>query len=142
MKETAEAYLGKKVTHAVVTVPAYFNDAQRQATKDKKKLGGKLKGEDKTKLEKIVEDTITWLDQNAEATAGAINAQKKKLEDSARPIISKLYEKEKKKGSKGKKGEKKKEKDEEATPPPPPTEEGEAKEEAKPTEEEKPKEEL
>ncbi|KAK5083673.1 ATPase with role in protein import into the ER [Lithohypha guttulata] len=34
MKEVAEAYLGKKVTHAVVTVPAYFNDAQRQATKD------------------------------------------------------------------------------------------------------------
>ncbi|GAB6023402.1 hypothetical protein CHUAL_008191 [Chamberlinius hualienensis] len=34
MKEIAEAYLGKKVTHAVVTVPAYFNDAQRQATKD------------------------------------------------------------------------------------------------------------
>eukprot|EP00300_Choanocystis_sp_HF-7_P014276 c18631_g1_i3.p1 GENE.c18631_g1_i3~~c18631_g1_i3.p1 ORF type:complete len:663 (+),score=219.81 c18631_g1_i3:29-1990(+) len=34
MKETAEAYLGKTVTHAVVTVPAYFNDAQRQATKD------------------------------------------------------------------------------------------------------------
>lgn len=34
MKETAEAYLGKPVTHAVITVPAYFNDAQRQATKD------------------------------------------------------------------------------------------------------------
>ncbi|XP_065184104.1 endoplasmic reticulum chaperone BiP-like [Sycon ciliatum] len=34
MKETAEAFLGTKVTHAVVTVPAYFNDAQRQATKD------------------------------------------------------------------------------------------------------------
>ena len=34
MKETAEAYLGKKVTDAVVTVPAYFNDSQRQATKD------------------------------------------------------------------------------------------------------------
>lgn len=34
MKEIAEAYLGKKVEHAVVTVPAYFNDAQRQATKD------------------------------------------------------------------------------------------------------------
>ncbi|RYP90019.1 hypothetical protein DL770_003864 [Monosporascus sp. CRB-9-2] len=34
MKEVAEAYLGKKVTHAVVTVPAYFNDNQRQATKD------------------------------------------------------------------------------------------------------------
>ena len=34
MRETAEAYLGKKVTHAVVTVPAYFNDVQCQATKD------------------------------------------------------------------------------------------------------------
>lgn len=34
MKETAEAYLGKEVKSAVVTVPAYFNDSQRQATKD------------------------------------------------------------------------------------------------------------
>jgi len=40
MKETAEAYLGKKVTHAVVTVPAYFNDAQRQATKDAGVIAG------------------------------------------------------------------------------------------------------
>jgi heat shock protein 5 len=40
MKETAEAYLSKKVTHAVVTVPAYFNDAQRQATKDAGAISG------------------------------------------------------------------------------------------------------
>ena len=40
MKETAEAYLGETVTQAVITVPAYFNDAQRQATKD----GGKIAG--------------------------------------------------------------------------------------------------
>jgi len=40
MKEIAEAYLGKKVTHAVVTVPAYFNDAQRQATKDAGSITG------------------------------------------------------------------------------------------------------
>jgi len=40
MKETAEAYLGKQVTHAVVTVPAYFNDAQRQATKDAGTIAG------------------------------------------------------------------------------------------------------
>jgi len=40
MKETAEAYLGKKVTHAVVTVPAYFSDAQRQATKDAGVIAG------------------------------------------------------------------------------------------------------
>merc|ERR1712076_91804 len=40
MKETAEAYLGKKVTHAVVTVPAYFNDQQRTATKDAGTIAG------------------------------------------------------------------------------------------------------
>jgi heat shock protein 5 len=40
MKETAEAFLGTKVTHAVVTVPAYFNDAQRQATKDAGTIAG------------------------------------------------------------------------------------------------------
>ena len=34
MKDTAEAFLGKSIKNAVVTVPAYFNDAQRQATKD------------------------------------------------------------------------------------------------------------
>ena len=40
MKETAEAYLGEKVTDAVITVPAYFNDSQRQATKDAGKIAG------------------------------------------------------------------------------------------------------
>jgi L1 cell adhesion molecule like protein len=40
MKEIAEAYLGKQVKNAVVTVPAYFNDTQRQATKD----GGAISG--------------------------------------------------------------------------------------------------
>ena len=40
MKETAEAYLGKKVTEAVITVPAYFNDSQRQATKDAGQIAG------------------------------------------------------------------------------------------------------
>ena len=40
MKETAESYLGEKVTQAVITVPAYFNDAQRQATKDAGQIAG------------------------------------------------------------------------------------------------------
>src|ERR1700710_706440 len=40
MKETAEAHLGEKVTQAIITVPAYFNDAQRQATKDAGKIAG------------------------------------------------------------------------------------------------------
>ena len=40
MKETAEAYLGKQINDAVVTVPAYFNDSQRQATKDAGTISG------------------------------------------------------------------------------------------------------
>ena len=40
MRETAESYLGKEVTDAVITVPAYFNDAQRQATKDAGAIAG------------------------------------------------------------------------------------------------------
>ena len=40
MKETAEAYIGKTVSEAVVTVPAYFNDSQRQATKDAGQISG------------------------------------------------------------------------------------------------------
>ncbi len=40
MKETAESYLGEKVDQAVITVPAYFNDAQRQATKDAGRIAG------------------------------------------------------------------------------------------------------
>lgn len=40
MKDTAEAYLGHKISHAVITVPAYFNDAQHQATKDAGRIAG------------------------------------------------------------------------------------------------------
>ena len=40
MKETAERYLGRTVSQAVITVPAYFNDAQRQATKDAGRIAG------------------------------------------------------------------------------------------------------
>ena len=40
MRETAEAYLGKTVNNAVITVPAYFNDSQRQATKDAGTISG------------------------------------------------------------------------------------------------------
>jgi len=40
MKKTAEDYLGEPVTEAVITVPAYFNDSQRQATKDAGRIAG------------------------------------------------------------------------------------------------------
>ncbi|GFP94845.1 heat shock 70 kDa protein mitochondrial [Phtheirospermum japonicum] len=46
MKETAEAYLGKSVSKAIVMVPAYFDDAQRQATKD----AGRIVGLDVTRI--------------------------------------------------------------------------------------------
>ena len=49
MKETAEAYLGVEVKHAVVTVPAYFNDAQRQATKDAGTIAG-------LKIERVINE--------------------------------------------------------------------------------------
>src|ERR1043166_223848 len=55
MKETAESYLGEKVTQAVITVPAYFNDSQRQATKDAGRIAG-LEG-----LRIINEPTAAWL---------------------------------------------------------------------------------
>jgi molecular chaperone DnaK len=45
MKQTAEDYLGEKMTEAVITVPAYFNDSQRQATKDAGRIAG-MKVED------------------------------------------------------------------------------------------------
>ena len=40
MRDTTESYLGESVEHAVITVPAYFNDAQRQATKDAGRIAG------------------------------------------------------------------------------------------------------
>ena len=49
MKETAENYLGEKIEKAVITVPAYFNDAQRQATKDAGKIAG-------LKVERIINE--------------------------------------------------------------------------------------
>ncbi|MBW2283344.1 MAG: molecular chaperone DnaK [Deltaproteobacteria bacterium] len=49
MKETAESYLGEKITEAVITVPAYFNDSQRQATKDAGRIAG-------LKVERIINE--------------------------------------------------------------------------------------
>ena len=54
LKKDAEGYLGEKVTEAVITVPAYFNDAQRQATKDAGKIAGLAYGLDNEKEQKIM----------------------------------------------------------------------------------------
>jgi len=60
--------------------------------KDKDKLGGKLSEEDKTTLEKAVDEAISWLESHADATTEELKAEKKKLEDTATPIVSKLYQ--------------------------------------------------
>jgi molecular chaperone DnaK len=64
MKETAESYLGAKVERAVITVPAYFNDSQRQATKDAGQIAG-------LKVERIIN----------EPTAAALSYGMEKKED-------------------------------------------------------------
>ncbi|MEX0961878.1 MAG: molecular chaperone DnaK [Simkaniaceae bacterium] len=63
MKETAEAYLGEKVTEAVITVPAYFNDSQRQSTKD----AGRIAGLDVKRI--IPEPTAAALSYGLDKTA-------------------------------------------------------------------------
>jgi molecular chaperone DnaK len=54
MKKTAEDYLGEEVTEAVITVPAYFNDSQRQATKDAGKIAG-------LEVKRIINEPTVWI---------------------------------------------------------------------------------
>merc|ERR1711893_124470 len=59
---------------------------------DKEKLGGKLSDEEKEKIEEIVNEKISWLEENQEAEAEELKAQKKEMEDIVQPIIAKLYQ--------------------------------------------------
>ena len=59
---------------------------------DKDKLGSKLSEEDKSTLEKAIEEAISWLDSHADASTDELKEQKKKLEDVASPIVSKIYQ--------------------------------------------------
>lgn len=58
---------------------------------DKEKLGGKLDEDDKKTIEEAVEEAISWLGSNAEASAEELKEQKKDLESKVQPIVSKLY---------------------------------------------------
>jgi len=75
MKEVAENYLGKEVKHAVITVPAYFNDAQRTATKNAGTLAGL--------------NVLRIMDSNPEADAGEIKDKHDEIEGNCARIISK-----------------------------------------------------
>jgi len=59
---------------------------------DKEKLGAKISDEDKEKIEEAVNEKITWLEENQEADDEDFKKQKKELEDTVQPIISKLYQ--------------------------------------------------
>lgn len=59
---------------------------------DKEKLGGKLSDEDKEKIEKLVDETIAWLEANPDADTEELKERKKNMESEITPIISKLYE--------------------------------------------------
>jgi heat shock protein 5 len=59
---------------------------------DKEKLGGKLSEEEVTKIETIINEKISWLEENQDADADEMKAQKKEMEDIVQPIIAKLYQ--------------------------------------------------
>merc|ERR1719228_1789899 len=59
---------------------------------DKEKLGGKLSDEEQSKIEEVINEKIAWLEENQDASAEDLKAQKKEMEDIAQPIIAKLYQ--------------------------------------------------
>merc|ERR1712228_191576 len=59
---------------------------------DKEKLGGKLSDEEKSKIEEVINEKIAWMEENQDADAEEMKAQKKEMEDIVQPIIAKLYQ--------------------------------------------------
>merc|ERR1712024_390340 len=59
---------------------------------DKEKLGGKLSDDEQSKIEEVINEKIQWLEDNADASAEDLKAQKKEMEDIVQPIIAKLYQ--------------------------------------------------
>merc|ERR1712158_247233 len=59
---------------------------------DAEKLAGKLSDEETAKIEEVINEKIAWLEENADADADELKAQKKEMEDIVQPIIAKLYQ--------------------------------------------------
>merc|ERR1712080_217801 len=59
---------------------------------DKEKLGGKLSSEETAKIEEVINEKIAWMEENQDADAEEMKAQKKEMEDIVQPIIAKLYQ--------------------------------------------------
>ena len=59
---------------------------------DKEKLGGKLSDDEQSKIEEVINEKIKWLEDNTDASAEDLKAQKKEMEDIVQPIIAKLYQ--------------------------------------------------
>merc|ERR1712215_193852 len=58
---------------------------------DKEKLGGKLSDEEINKIEELINEKISWLEENQDASADETKVQKKEMEDVVQPIVAKLY---------------------------------------------------
>jgi heat shock protein 5 len=80
----------KEVVEARNEIESYAYSLKNQIG-DKEKLGGKLSDDEKTTIETAVDETISWLDANKEATSEELKERKKDLEGKVQPIISKLY---------------------------------------------------
>merc|ERR1711936_22273 len=80
------------------TVARSFHEAtmlvqrRHRANQRKEKLGGKLSDEETAKIEEVINEKIAWLEENADADADELKAQKKEMEDIVQPIIAKLYQ--------------------------------------------------
>merc|ERR1712135_200178 len=89
-KFAAEDQKAKEKVDAKNELEGYAYSLKNQVS-DKEKLGGKLSDEDKEAINTAVEETISWLDDNADADKDDYEAQKKKLEEVVHPIVSKVY---------------------------------------------------
>jgi heat shock protein 5 len=89
-KFAAEDQKAKEKVDAKNELEGYAYSLKNQVS-DKEKLGGKLSDEDKEAINTAVDETISWLEENADAEKDACEAQKKKLEEVVHPIVSKVY---------------------------------------------------
>jgi len=89
-KFAADDQKAKEKVDAKNELEGYAYSLKNQVS-DKEKLGGKLSDEDKEAINSAVEETISWLDDNADADKDDYEAQKKKLEEVVHPIVSKVY---------------------------------------------------
>merc|ERR1719362_1962322 len=76
----------------MINDPESYAYSLKNQLSDKEKLGGKLSDDEQSKIEEIINEKIKWLEDNTDASAEDLKAQKKEMEDIVQPIIAKLYQ--------------------------------------------------